>query len=581
MLSSGRASLGRLASRLTKEGLRAELLQALPELAYDVGAQRENPARVASHATLSELLNKITEVLSVHSPEELVRAACQQLGEVCKAAEQSGRTFEASVKNVKELASAKIHVAVLGAAGEEDSRSTLDEVRSVASEGGIVRKLAAEALWLSTLVELLQDRRDPSISEALSRTALPTISSDTFQKIQQHAKAIVSARDELFCEPQLTIPRTIVAVRNPQRDRDRESILNEIASAGSSRQKIQSLKRLRRDAHVDARDFLLGRVQDTHEDTHLREVCCCLLEEIAEEVSLSEANDIARHLLARLTQHIVSRRFTVTDLSLLLRLIDRFGDLDASAVLTQLLEDEQLATATRGTDQEVAVLLLVLSLLGRGGTSSRCLERLVLGIGLEHLAAECAVLIRTKAVRALAGQSGGIPKLIQLLEFYRYEPVDDPTAIEICSRLSQDDGVQKVEYLLEILQEIHEAYDVRHRSHAQRVVQSLRNTRNPRAFSVLIKVMLDRELAFEIRQEASLALRHLRGEGVLVLTSAYEKGTAVERGLIMRALSGEVDEARMQIMQIALSRSLDATAGVAELAEKLEALVTAQRWRIV
>ncbi len=374
MLSSGRASLGRLTYRLTKDSLRAELLEALPALAYDVAAQRENPARVASHAALAELLQKVTEVLSVHSPEGLVRAACQQLGEVCKAAQQNGRTFEASVKNVKELACAKVHVAVLGAAGEEDSRSTLDEVRSVASEGGIVRKLAAEALWLSTLVELLQDRRDPSITEAQSRTALPTISQDVFQKIQQHAKEVVSAREDLFCEPELKVPRTLIAVRNPQRDRDREAILNEIAAAGSSLQRIESLKRLRRDAHVNARNFLLGRVQDTHEDTHLREVSCCLLEEIAEEVSPNEANEIARHLLVRLTQAIVSRRFTVTDLSLLLRLLARFGELDASAVLTQLLEDEQLSKATRGTDQEVAVFLLVLSLLGRGGTSSRCLE---------------------------------------------------------------------------------------------------------------------------------------------------------------------------------------------------------------
>ena len=573
---AGRSKCGpeKVGSKLSRERAREQLLAMLPERTYQVATFHSSPAHIFTSLGLDSLLEEMILALQINLTVDLLYSARAHLEKICIESERSRRSFEASIEHLEDGAKAKVHIRALGASEEDDDGKLLCKIRDLSSSGGVFQRITNEAIMLHRLLGKI-----PVELEVNHNTALD------YEALRKRAEFIRSQRKALSESPSGSIGNFTMKrrrnIRSLSRDVLRTEAIAQFQSTMPESEKLKIIKDLLGDTSPETILFFLGVVFSSHHSEEVRETACCGIEGLISKISVYEANELGRKLLARLTGYCVSCKFDPFDVALLLRLLGVAGDIEVGTVVAQLIESDKARDVYRGHESELAILVMTLDLLGRGGNATRCLEKLVLGIGIEHVSATVAEIVRAKAACALVAQQGGTKAMVQLLEYYRSEHKDSAVPLAIAESLARDDSAEKVISLIEIADEIFRQGIEQQQGHVYRIIRALRETHHPSGVALLKKIIIDTSLPHSLRLEAAISIRSARGAFLEGLIEELPTGTLQDRAILIEALAGTPEENRQGALVELFAKPFEPREGVPAVQEQARLLRIMKEWKLL
>lgn len=567
-------SAEKVGSKLSKERAREQLLALLPERTYQVATFNSSPAHIFTSLGLDSLLEEMILALQINLTVDLLNSARAHLEKICADSERSRKSFDASIEHLEDGAKAKVHIRTLGASEEDEDEKLLYKIRDLSSKGGVFQRITSEAIILRRLLGDKTVELDGGESTAHDLGAL----GKRAEIIRSQRRALLGSSTGSLGNFTMRRQRN---VRSLSRDALRLDTISQFHIDLRECDKLKIIKDLLGDPSTETVAFFLGVVFSSCHSKEVRETACCGIEGLAPKISVYDANELARKLLARLTACCVSCKFDPFEVALLLRLLGVAGDIEVGTVVAQLIESDEARGVYRGHESELAILLMTLDLLGRGGSATRCLEKLVLGIGLEHVSATIAEIVRAKAACALIAQQGGAKAMVQLLEYYRVEHKDSVVPLAIAEALARDDSADKVCSLIEIADEIFRQGIDQQQGYLYRIIRALRETHSPSGIGLLKKIILDSSLPHSIRLEAAISIRSARGALVEGMIEELPKSTLQERAILIEALSGTPEENRQGALVELFAKPFEPREGVPAVQEQTRLLRVMKEWKLL
>jgi hypothetical protein len=566
-------SSNKIGNRLSKEHAREQLLAILPERTYQVATFNSSPAQIFTSLGLDSLLEEMILTLQINLTLELLSSARKHLGKICNEAEHSRRSFDASIEHLEDGAKAKVHIRVIGASEEDNDEKLLCRIRDLSSNGGVFQRITNEAILLHRVLA------DKSVD--IERRENPSIDHKEMSKKANYIRSQRRVFSKLHSQSLGDFSRRRLRnVRSLSRDVLRTEAITQFRAEITESEKLRIVKELFGDHSPDTIRFFLDVVFSSRHSEEVRETACCGIEGTASTLSVYDANELGRKLLARLTGYCVSCKFDPFELGLLLRLLGVAGEIEVGTVVAQLIESEEARAVYRGHESELAILVMTLDLLSRGGSATRCLEKLVLGIGIEHLSATVAEVVRAKAAYALGAQQGSAKTLIQLLEFYRAEDRDSVVPLSIAESLARDDSSEKVLALVEIAEELYRQGVIQQQDHLCRIIRALRETHHPAGAELLKKIIIDKEISHTIRLESAISIRSARGAWIEGLIEELPRGTVRDRAVLIEALSGNPEENRTGVLVELFAMPFEPREGIPAVQEQSRLLRVMKEWKL-
>ncbi len=564
----------KVVNKLSKERAREQLLSMLPDRTYQVATFNSSPAHIFTSLGLDSLLEEMILALQINLTLELLSSARKHLDKICSDAERSKKSFDASIEHLEDGAKAKVHIRAIGASEEDDDEKLLFRIRELSSSGGVFQRIVNEAILLHRLVGEKGDEIQGGEIHVVDLEGLRKKAN----YIRSQRKARSDSQSTVLGNFSMRRQRN---VRSLSRDALRTEAINQFHAGMPESEKIRIIKELFGDPSSDTITFFLSLVFSPLHSNEVRETACCGIEGVVSKISVYEANELGRKLLARLTGCCVSCKFDPFEIALLLRLLGVAGEIEVGTVVAQLIESEEARAVYRGHESELAILVMILDLLSRGGNATRCLEKMILGIGIEHVSATVSEIVRAKAARALIAQQGGTKTMIQLLEFYRAESKGTVVPSAIAESLSLDDSAEKVMAIVEIAEELFRRGMEQEEGHMYRIIRALRETHHPSGAAMLKKIIIDSTLPYSLRMEAATSIRCARGILFEGLFEELPKETVQDRAILIEALSGPPEENRTGALVELFAMPFEPRQGVPAVQEQSRLLRVMKEWKLL